>query len=603
MKAITEKTTREEVLKEYVSYPDTAPEGFQPFHMSRVMPIYWDIENGSSVLDVGCNSGEFMKMLLDGNRGISVKGVDVSEVAIESARKKGLDVSLGDGELLPYPDNSFDYVVLMEVLSHVHDPKKVLQEVKRVLKQDGVLLGSCPHKNLEMIMWDDKRMHRSYYATNELVDLLYDVFPAVFSKVLNGTQFSLGMAQTAMANKDAEIIFKAGNSSLKPWDYKLLDKETLRVWMGPTQNAGDVYYRMSGFAEKMNTDKCDVLYSRFAPFGEPNPGDWQNALQRIQGNQPANKVVVKQLEQMIKMADMTVWQITASWSVLAFFQCLKEVYKNKPFITECDDWLFDIPSYNIASHPYKPGSEAQQIAYKQLEMSDAIIVSTQFIKDSFQTLFPRKKIIVVPNGIDFDLWDKLKRPEKDGKIRIGYTGCQNHHEDLRIVKKPILALLEEFPNLEFIMAAPFTSWEDVKHERVLVNTTWAPIDVYPKMVSEWNLDIGIAPLKDSNFNRAKSNLRWLEYSALEIPTVASSIYPFKNSIKDGVDGYICSTSQEWYERLKTLITDRVKRSRMGVEAYTRVKKDFSMGKIAQDYRGILNRIKKEFPDGFIRNLG
>lgn len=144
------------------------------------------------------------------------------------------------------------------------------------------------------------------------------------------------------------------------------------------------------------------------------------------------------------------------------------------------------------------------------------------------------------------------------------------------------------------MAAPFTSWEDVKHDRVFVNTAWAPIDLFPKMVSSWKGDIGIAPLKDSNFNRAKSNLRWLEYSAMSIPTVASNIYPFKNSIRNGIDGIVCNSTQEWYDAIRSLILDKAKRSRMSAEAYRRVKKDFNMGKIAISYKEILNTIKDDF---------
>ncbi len=600
MKLITASTTREELLADYKTYPDTAPEGFHAFHMSRVNPIYWDIEDGSTVLDVGANSGEFMKMLVESGRNITVKGVDVSEVAVEAAKKKGLDVILADGETLPFEDESFDYVVLMEVLSHVHDPKKILQEIKRVLKQNGTLLGSCPHKNLEMIMWEEKRMHRAYYTTYDLQDLLYSVFQAVDTKVLNGTQFSMGMSQTAMGNKDAEILFKAGSSCLKPWDYKLLDKSTLRVWMGPTQNAGDVYYRMAGFAEKMNKlPKCDVLYSRYS---DGYPGAWQHALAMNENHEPSNKVVLKQLEQMIKMSDMTVFQITCSWSVIAFFECMKEVYKNKPMITEIDDWLFDVPSSNIASNPYRPGSDAQKIAYKQLELSDYVICSTEYIKESLLNLFSNKKIFVVPNGVDFDLWDGLKRPEKDARTRIIYSGCLNHSDDLKMVKKPLLALLEEFKDLEIILSQPFESWSDVHHERLLSCKQGVPIDRFPEWVTSWNGDIGIAPLKDSNFNRAKSNLRWLEYSALSIPTVASSVCPFKKSIKDGVDGILCNSAQSWYESLKSLIQDKNKRSRMGAEAYNRVKKEFNLNLISQDYREILNRIKKGFPDEFVKHM-
>jgi SAM-dependent methyltransferase len=101
-----------------------------------------------------------------------------------------LDVVQGDGESLPFPDASFDFVVLMEVLVHVHDPRKMLAEIKRVFKPGGVLLGSCPHKNMEMNIWDDARLHHAYYTTAEAYDLLRETFEKVYLKVLNGAQFA-----------------------------------------------------------------------------------------------------------------------------------------------------------------------------------------------------------------------------------------------------------------------------------------------------------------------------------------------------------------------------------------------------------------------------
>lgn len=591
---VTEKTTKEEMQTVYKDYPDTAPEGFQPFHSSRIDPIYWDIPDGATVLDVGCNSGEFMRRIIQGRKDITIKGVDISENVVKIAREKGLDVIQGDGESLPFPDSSFDYVVLMEVIVHVHEPRKLLSEIKRVLKKDGVLIGSAPHKNLEMNIWDDRRLHHAYYTTEQLEDLLYEYFPGVYTKVLKGGQFSVGMAGTYLGDKDVEVLFKAGSTNLQPWNYQLLDKSSLRVWMGPTQNPGDVYYRMSGFAEKMNQfEKCDVLYSRFS-FTDDNsaPGSWQAAFARTSDNRPHNPIIVNQLENVLKVADLSVWQITASWSVLAFFHTLKAVHPNKPFVTEMDDFLFDMPSYNIGSNPYRPNSEPERIAYEQLQISDVVIVSTQFIQEKIRELFPTKIVFVVPNAIDFKIWDSLNKPEKDDKIRIGYTGCGNHSGDMEIVKKPILALLDEYPNLEYV-SIPFQSWDDVNHPRVFRHTAWASIPEFPQMIANWNLDIGIAPLRDSNFNRAKSNLRWLEYSALGVPTVASKIYPFANSIRNGIDGIICNSQSQWYEALKSLIEDKSKRSRMGLEAYSRVKRDFNMDKVAEKYRDILEVIKNE----------
>lgn len=602
MNIITKETTKEQHLAEYKNYPDTQPEGFLPFHASRVNPIFWDIPDNSSVLDIGCNSGEFMKKLIDGKKGVKVKGIDLSQNVVKIAQGKGLDVVLGDGETLPFPDASFDYVVLMEVIVHVHEPRKMLAEIKRVLKKDGVLIGSAPHKNLEMNIWDDRRMHHAYYTTEELSDLLYEFFPAVYPKVLKGGQFSMGMAGTYLGDKDAEILFKAGSTYIKPWDYAFLDKDVLRVWMGPTQNSGDVYYRMQGYADKMNQmERCDILYNRFDSDDEP--GSWQAAWQRSEGNRPANMIVAQQMEGLIKHADLTVWQLASSLSVLAFFHALKSKYPGKPFITECDDWLFDVPSYNIASNPYRPGSQFEEVAFEQFKMSDAIIVSTQFIKDHLLELFPGKQIYVIPNSIDFQVWDSVEAVplinKEPGRIRIGYTGSGNHGGDLEVVKEPILAILDEFPNVEFITAGAMSrgSSDDkqvlIMHDRSVVSDRWTHIKDWPAAVKGWQMDIGIAPLRDSNFNRAKSNLRWLEYGALGIPTVASKVYPFEKSIKDGKDGYLCLGKQSWYDALRELVVNEQKRKEVGQNAYRRIKKESDMDKVARSYKSVLEVIKRD----------
>lgn len=602
MNQITRQTTKEQVKEVYKHYPDTAPDGFAPFHASRVDPIYWDIPDNVSVLDVGCNSGEFMKRLLAGRKNVTVKGVDVSENAVKIAREKGLDVVLGDGESLPYADATFDFVVLMEVLVHVHDPKKMLAEIRRVLKPNGVLLGSCPHKNLEMNVWDDARLHHAYYTTAEAYDLLRNSFDKVFLKVLNGAQFALKMATSALAGQEVEILFRCGGEGTKPWDWQLQLKDTLRVWMGPTQSPGVAYYRMTGFAEKMNQiDRCDVLFSGFNPADESGPGDWQTACERGEGNRPVNPVVVDELGSMLKIADLAVWQITPLWGVLAFFECIKDQFK-KPFVTEMDDWLFDIPAYNIASHPYKPNSERERIAWAQLKMSDAIVCSTRFIRERLCEFFPEKPIYVVPNSIDFDIWDAAKpKPlvkKEPGRVRIGYTGCGNHGVDLESIAKPIRALLDEFPEVEFVTSGAMRADRTgdpyvIQHERSYVLNRWSAIDEWPAAAKGWQIDIGIAPLLDSNFNRAKSNLRWLEYSALGVPTVASKVQPFAESIRPGVDGFLCNSKQQWYETLRALVLDAKKRKEVGAAAYNRVKKDFNMDTVARTYKSVMEGIKRD----------
>lgn len=82
-------------------------------------------------LDLGARDSNFKQFIID--QGYTYLGIDIDQ-------HPSLDV-VGDGCLLPFADNSFDLVVLAQVLEHVFDPKAAVNEVYRVLKPGGVLVG------------------------------------------------------------------------------------------------------------------------------------------------------------------------------------------------------------------------------------------------------------------------------------------------------------------------------------------------------------------------------------------------------------------------------------------------------------------------------
>jgi len=100
--------------------------------------------HGKTVLDLGCGGG-FMSEAL-AKRGATVVGVDPTEAAIDAARahagENGLaiDYRVGSGEAIPVADHSFDCVVCVDVLEHVADVDRVLDEIARALKPGGLFL-------------------------------------------------------------------------------------------------------------------------------------------------------------------------------------------------------------------------------------------------------------------------------------------------------------------------------------------------------------------------------------------------------------------------------------------------------------------------------
>src|SRR3989344_1032432 len=105
------------------------------FNHKSALPIF----AGGSVLDLGCGDGTLLDSLK--LRGNNAEGVDLSQEAIKKCIAKGHKVELfdfSDGKL-PYADNSFNYVVMLDVLEHLYDQDTVLAEAKRVSKRFVIL--------------------------------------------------------------------------------------------------------------------------------------------------------------------------------------------------------------------------------------------------------------------------------------------------------------------------------------------------------------------------------------------------------------------------------------------------------------------------------
>lgn len=94
------------------------------------------------ILDVGCASGWFLKMMINKFPECRGYGVDVYKNAVYFGRENypNLDLRVADAHRLPFSNEYFDVVVCNEVLEHVVDPIKVLLEMRRVVKKEGLIV-------------------------------------------------------------------------------------------------------------------------------------------------------------------------------------------------------------------------------------------------------------------------------------------------------------------------------------------------------------------------------------------------------------------------------------------------------------------------------
>ncbi len=91
------------------------------------------IDKGA-VLDLGSGDGLFLALLK--KKGIKGNGLDISEEGVFRTREKGIEASVFDfNDKVPFEDNTFDYVSMLDLLEHLYTPQDLLMEATRVSKK------------------------------------------------------------------------------------------------------------------------------------------------------------------------------------------------------------------------------------------------------------------------------------------------------------------------------------------------------------------------------------------------------------------------------------------------------------------------------------
>ena len=169
----------------------------------------------------------------------------------------------------------------------------------------------------------------------------------------------------------------------------------------------------------------------------------------------------------------------------------------------------------------QPNTNLAAIAHTQFKEADGLIVSTKPLAEAYKKY--NKNIHVIPNAIDFSLVNKFYKPPHNGKkVVIGWCGGSSHKLDLEVIKKPLIKFLNANPHVEFQVMGMDLEWE--KEIPQFKHVDWVSMDQYYQKYYALGWDIGLAPLFDSEYNRCKSNLRYLELSAQKVPIIASPIY-------------------------------------------------------------------------------
>lgn len=129
------------------------------------------VEAGSRVLDVGCGDGALLELLTQRHQ-VDGRGIELSQAGVNGCVAKGLSVVQGDADtdLVDYPDDAFDYVILSQTLQATRHPRRVLEHMLRIGRRAIVSFPNFGHWRVRAQLMFQGRMPQ----TNTLSYSWYD---------------------------------------------------------------------------------------------------------------------------------------------------------------------------------------------------------------------------------------------------------------------------------------------------------------------------------------------------------------------------------------------------------------------------------------------
>ncbi|RKH68602.1 class I SAM-dependent methyltransferase [Corallococcus aberystwythensis] len=253
-----------------------------------------------------------------------------------------------------------------------------------------------------------------------------------------------------------------------------------------------------------------------------------------------------------------------------------------PHFFDVDDLIFDVEEYQKNTNVQRlPPDERElllngaKLYRKALSLCEHAIASTSTIAEQMARVITGK-VYVVENCLDDGILELAREMEARPPVvdletvTIGYgSGTRTHDADFAIAADAILAVMARHPNVRLAIHGFLELPEGFERfsDRVF-RVPFLDADDYLRALASWQ--ISIAPLEQTVFNDAKSNIKFIEASIFRVPAVCSGAGPFREIIDHGRNGFIATTREEWETALSALVEDASLRKRLGEEAHRSV---------------------------------
>lgn len=314
-----------------------------------------------------------------------------------------------------------------------------------------------------------------------------------------------------------------------------------------------------------NEEGGDYYYRTLAPGG---------AMAREEGVYVINLTNVHcKKEQIMHTADVLILKNVCDPDLLPLIRDRK----NRNLLT-----VFEIADDINAVQPWSPvyffyrNPENYLLSKRLARLSDAMQFTVEELKRIYGYLNPASEVF--PNQIAI-IPPARKIRRKSGLI-IGWGGSHGHLEDMAEIAPALIRWMKENSDINLHLMCSEPIWklfDDLPSERKKLFTPGAIENYYTFLET---IDIGLAPLRDTAFNRSRSDVKFLEYAVSGVVSVVHDLIPYRGALRDGETGFFFRIPHELVQ-----ILDRLKGDPNLMERVAKAARAYVLGERLQKHHG------------------
>lgn len=248
-----------------------------------------------------------------------------------------------------------------------------------------------------------------------------------------------------------------------------------------------------------------------------------------------------------------------------------------PIIYDFDDAIWEInkeggnKALNFLKNPDKTS--------ELIKLSKAVIVGNSYLADYAKNY--NQRVSIIPTTIDLDYHSTTKL---NSEIVIGWTGTFSTYPYFLELLPVLQKVKQKYPFVKFQIIVDL----DLEISELDSHTTvW---DREEEINQLRKISIGIMPLPDNRWTKGKCGFKGLQYMSLGIPTLMSPVGVNAEIIEDGVNGFLPTTSDEWFLRLSQLVENEELRKALGEKGFSTVKKSYSVEGNKEKYLKLFEKV-------------